>query len=128
MALVLAGGTMKPWPKEASSMAYLKGILGGLAAIIIAEFVPGRWSVFRILNGSKATGMSAFIALLVESFFSPLFWVLAVFLFAVLFTASRLDNRVLRVAFFWIPSLTASCVGVTIASFFAYLVIRFRNP
>jgi hypothetical protein len=109
-------------------MSYIKGILSVVAAIIIAELVPGPWSPLKGINGSKATGLAAFAGSLVESMFSPLFWMLAIVLFAIFFTASRLDNKALRVFFFWIPTLTASCVGFTIASFLAYLVVRFRNP
>jgi len=37
-------------------------------------------------------------------------WILAVFLFAIFFAASRLDSRTLRVVFFWIPTVTISCI------------------
>jgi hypothetical protein len=41
--------------------------------------------------------------------------------------ASRLTQRSLRVVFFWIPTLTSSCIGVGIAVLFAYVLVRFRN-
>jgi hypothetical protein len=108
-------------------MPYVKVILSGLAAIIIAELAPGSWSVFRALNGSKATGLPAFAGLVAESIFSPTFWVLTVFLFALLFTASQLNNKASRVVFFWVPTVIASCIGLVVAPVCAYLIFRFRN-
>lgn len=108
-------------------MNYFKGILSALAAIIIAEIAPGPWSPFRALNGSKATGIAALAGLLVESLFSPLFWILVVVLFAIFFAASRLDNKPLRVVLFWVPTLTTSGLALAVASLLAYLVIRFRS-
>jgi hypothetical protein len=49
-------------------MAYVKGILSGLVAIIIAELVPGSWSVLRGMSGSKATGLAAVAGGLVRKY------------------------------------------------------------
>jgi hypothetical protein len=108
-------------------MNYLKGILSGLAAIIIAELVPGPWSPFRFLGDQRATGLAAVMGELLESFFSPLFWVLVIALFAIFFAASRLNNTPLRVVFFWIPALTSSGLALAVASLLAYVIIRFRS-
>jgi chromate transport protein ChrA len=108
-------------------MAYTRGILSGLAAVILAELVPALWFLFRGANGSKATGLAAIAGALLESIYTPLFWILSVSLFLLFFVASRLRNKPLRVIFFWIPTVTTSCVGVTVAAFFAYLLIHFRN-
>jgi hypothetical protein len=108
-------------------MNYLKGILSGLTAIIIAEIVPGPWSPFRLLDNQRATGLAAVMGELLESFLSPLFWVLVIALFAIFFAASRLKNEPLRVVFFWIPTLTASCLIFAMISIVAYVVIHFRN-
>ena len=108
-------------------MNYVKGILSGLTAITIAEFVPGPWSPFRFLGNQRATGLAAVMGELLESFFSPLFWVLVIALFAIFFAASRLNNKPLRVVFFWIPTLTTSCLMLAMVSIVAYVVIHFRN-
>ena len=108
-------------------MAYLNGILSALSAIILAELVPGLWSLFRGINGSKATGLAAVAGGLVESLFSPLFWILSISLFALFFTASRLGNKSLRVVFFWIPTLTTFSVSLAIVALISYLIIRVRN-
>jgi hypothetical protein len=109
-------------------MAYLKDILSGLGAIIIAEFVPGPWSLTQVFRGSKATGIAAVAGYVAESFFSPLFWMVAILIFAIFFAASRLDNKALRVVFFWIPTLTATGSVVAFAALISYVVLRFRNP
>ena len=83
-------------------MNYVKGILSGLAAIILAECVPGSWSVFRGIGQEKATGLAVVAGGLAESVFSPLCWILAVLFFALFFAASRLKNKLLRVFLFWI--------------------------
>jgi hypothetical protein len=96
-------------------MDYIKGILSGLAAIFVAEFV-----FFWPLNGSKATGLAVLKGQLAESVFSPRFWIVGVLLFGVFFAASR-GSTVLRVLFFWIPTLTASALGFSIVAMYAYL-------
>lgn len=108
-------------------MNYFKGILSALTAIIISELVPGPWSPYRGINGSKATGMAALAGSFVESLLSPLFWILVIVLFAIFFTASRHKNKPFRVVFFWIPTLTTSGLALAIVSLVAYAIIRFRN-
>jgi hypothetical protein len=78
-------------------MNYIKGILSGLAAILVAEFV----FFWPTLNGAKAIGGAALKGLLVESVFSPRLWVVGALLFGLFFAASR-GRTVLRVLFFWI--------------------------
>ena len=97
-------------------MDYIKGILSGLAAIFVAEFVFF-WST---LNGSKATGLAVLKGLLVESVLSPRFWIVGVLLFGLFFAASR-GSTVSRVLFFWIPALTVSALGFSIVAMYAYL-------
>jgi hypothetical protein len=54
-------------------MNYVKGILSGLAAIFLAEFVPGPWSMFKGISQQKATGLGVATAGIMGSAFSPLF-------------------------------------------------------
>jgi hypothetical protein len=109
-------------------MDYFKGILSGLTAIFLTECVPGSWSVFRGISREKATGLAAVAGGLAESVFSPLFWILAVLLFALFYAASRLRNNLLRVFLFWIPTLTVSVFCIAFVALYAYLFIRFRHP
>ena len=105
-------------------MNYFKGILSGLSAIIIAQLMSWHWPLF---NGSKATGIAAIEGLFVETLFSPLFWMLAIVLFAIFFVASRFRSKPLRVVFFWIPTLTTSGLVLAIASLLAYAVIQLKS-
>jgi hypothetical protein len=107
-------------------MNYIKGVLSGLAAIFLAEFV-GPWSMFRGISEQKATGLGAVAGGLMWSAFSPLFWTLALLFFALFFAASRLGNKILRVFLFWIPAVTVSVLVMAIVALFAYLSIHFRN-
>ncbi len=107
-------------------MNYAKGILSGLAAILLAEFIPGS-SVFKVISTEKATGLAALAGGLAESIFSLLFWILAVLFFAMFFSASRLENKFLRVFLFWFPTLSVSTFGLGIVALFTFVFIRFRN-
>lgn len=103
-------------------MEYVKGILSGLAAILIAEFA----FIWPFLRGSKATGLAALAAYFLESIFSPKFWIATVLLFGLFFAASR-GSTILRVLFFWIPTLVVSALGFAIVGLWTYLFIRLRH-
>jgi hypothetical protein len=64
-------------------MNYVKGILSGLAAIFLAEFVPGPWSMFKGIREQKATGLGAVATGIMGSAFSPLFRTLALLFFLI---------------------------------------------
>lgn len=112
----------------ANGMNYIKGILSALAALTIAELVPLPGSVFSGINGSKATGLAALPGGLLESAFSPLFWLVAITIFTLFFVASRLDNRVLRITLFWFPTLAVCFINAVLVTLVTYLVIHSRNP
>jgi len=57
--------------------------------------------------------------LLAESVLSPRFWIPAVLLFGLFFAASR-AGTVLRVLFFWVPTLTVSVLGFSMVAMYAY--------
>ena len=105
-------------------MTYAKGILTGLAAILLAEFVPGS-SAFRVISTEKARGPVVLSGGLAGSLFSPLFWIIAALFFVFFSWASRLDSKLLRALLFWIPTVTVSTFGFTITAVITYL--RFRN-
>lgn len=102
---------------------YVKGILCGLAAIFVAESV----FFWPILGGEKATGVAVLKYLLLESILSPRFWTVGILLFGLLFAASR-GSTVLRVLFFWIPTITVSALGFLIVAAYAYLFAISRHP
>jgi hypothetical protein len=66
-----------------------------------------------LLKGSEATGLAALAALFVESIFSPRFWIVGILLFGLFFAASR-SSSILRVLFFWIPTLVVSALGFAV--------------
>jgi len=106
-------------------MDYVKGILSGIVAIILAELVPGIWWAAGV-GKSKVTGITVVWAGLIESLFSFRFWILAILFFALFFAASRLGTKPLRVVLFWIPSLTVVSASVAIVA--VYLFIRLGRP
>lgn len=103
-------------------MGYFKTVLSGLAAILIAELT----FFFPVLTGSKATGLAVIAGYSVESIFSLRFWLVGALLFGLFFTASR-SRTVLRVLFFWVPTLAVSALGLAFLVTSTYLFIRFRH-
>jgi hypothetical protein len=99
-------------------MSYVRGVLSALAAIFIAEFV----SIWPSLRGSKATGLAVLLA-------SPLslrFWIVGILLFGLFFAASR-GSTILRVLFFWIPTLVVSALGFAFLGLLTYVVAISRH-
>ena len=108
-------------------MTTLRGFLSAVAAIFVALLGPGLVFALRGINNSKATGLAAVAGGLVESLFSPLFWILAVSFFALFFAAGRLSSKPLRILLFWIPVAAISILGLSIFSLFIFLWIHFRR-
>jgi len=105
-------------------MTILRGTLSALAAVFVGLLGPG---LFFALNNSKATGLAAVVGGFLESFFSPLFWILAVLFFALFFAASRLSSKPLRILLFWTPATAISILGVGIFSLFTFLWLHVRR-
>jgi hypothetical protein len=103
-------------------MDYVRSILSGLAAIFIAEFV----FFWPFLRGTKATGMSVVAGLFVESILSPRFWVVTVLSFGFFYAASR-GSTILRVLFFWVPTLVVSALGFAIVAMYTYLALSSKH-
>jgi hypothetical protein len=99
-------------------MDYVRGVLSGLAAIFIAEFAYA----WPFLRGSKATGLAPLLAGLL----SPRFWIVGILMFGLFFAASR-GSAILRVLFFWIPTVVVSALGCSIVAMYAYLITISRH-
>lgn len=73
-------------------------------AFIVVSSVVGTWLVLGIIamlrTPSKATGLPVIWLGAIESLFSPVFWILSVGLFIMLFTAARATRAPLRVIFY----------------------------
>ena len=108
-------------------MDYFKGILSALAALFLAQCVPGAWSVFRGISQEKATGLAVVAGGLVEMVLSPWFWMFAIFFFALFFLAGRLGSRALRICLFWIPAVSASVLCLISVTILTYLFFYFRH-
>ncbi|MFL6304009.1 MAG: hypothetical protein ACJ72H_10735 [Candidatus Sulfotelmatobacter sp.] len=108
-------------------MAILRGMLSALAAVFIGLLGPGLFFALRGISNSKATGLAAVVGGLLESVFSPLFWILAVLFFALFFATSRLSSKPLRVLLFWTPVTAISILGLGIFSLFTFLWLHFRR-
>jgi hypothetical protein len=108
-------------------MAILRGMLSALARVFIGLLGPGLFFALRGINNSKATGLAAVVGGLLESVFSPLFWILGVLFFALFFAASRLSSKPLRILLFWTPVTAISILGLGIFSLFTFLWLHFRR-
>ena len=103
-------------------MVYVRGVLSGIAAIFIAEFL----FAWPFLRRSRATGLTALVALFVESLLSPRFWIVGILPFGLFFAASR-GSTILRVLFFWIPTLVVSALGFAFLGLLAYVAVISRH-
>jgi len=101
---------------------YVKGILSGFAAIFVAEFA----FFWPFLKRSKATGLAAIAALFAESIFSPRFWLVGILLFGLFFMASR-GSTIVRLLFFWIPTLAVCALCFAFLAMYAYLFTISRH-
>lgn len=106
-------------------MTYLRTTLTVVAALLIGVLVPALATILRGMSNSKATGMAALVGSLVESFFTPWFWILFISFFVLFRYCSRLNSTPLRIFFFWTPVTAISTLGLTIAALFTYLWVRF---
>jgi hypothetical protein len=106
-------------------MVYVKAILSGMTAVIATELLTIWWALRPW--SQKASGIELIFAVLRASLVHAQPWILAIFLFATFFAASRLDSKTLRVFLFWIPTVTISCIGITLVSFVTYVTTQFKN-
>ena len=105
-------------------MNYIKDILIGVAAIFIGQVVC--FWVIPSGSNAKATGLAALAAMSVENILSPIFWLVGGLSFVLFFAASR-SNLILRVWFFWVPTLVASTLGFAFVGMLTYLWLHFRH-
>ena len=108
-------------------MAYLRGLLSGVAAIFVALVGPGLLHAFRAIGQQKATGLGVVWGGFLESLLSPQFWVLAILFFSLFFAASRLSSKALRVVLFWTPTVVFSTLGFGFVALLTYLWLHFRK-
>jgi hypothetical protein len=108
-------------------MAYLKGVLATVASLFLALLVPQLWWLIRGLSTEKATGFTVVAAGFLESILSPWFWILAVVFSVFFYFSSGFENKSLRVALFWIPSIGVTVGGFALWMLFALIARRFAS-
>lgn len=109
-------------------MAYTRALLSGFSAMLIAAVAP--WFVLVLQHEGdpqRATGINALVFMGLEKLASPLFWMLAIPLFALFFAASCLSSKALRVILFWTPTVLVSALGFGFFSLVLTLWLHSRN-
>jgi hypothetical protein len=106
-------------------VTYLKGALSAVAAMLVALLVAGGF--LKGISEQKATGLGAVAGGLGAALLSPLFWVLAISSYTLLFAAGRLTSKALRVLLFWAPTLVICTLGVGLFALYAYALVHSRN-
>jgi len=104
-------------PKKSYSEA-LRSVTG------FALIGPGLVIAFRDIRAEKATGIAVLAGRLAEALFSPGFWLLALVGSALFWGASRLDNKFLRIVFFWTPTIFIATITCALIGLFSYVQIR----
>jgi hypothetical protein len=107
-------------------MTYAKSLLAGVAAIFgvfVTALIRFSWGI----ASEKATGLALVTGALVKALLSPLFWVEAVCVFALLFVAGWLGSKGLRVLLFWIPAIAITTLGCAVIGVLTFVFLRFRR-
>jgi hypothetical protein len=77
-------------------------------------------------NGSqKQSGLGAVAGGVSELLLSPVFWIMALLFFFFFLRMSKVGNDAVRILFFWIPTVAASCIGLLFVTGFTYLFLHF---
>jgi len=108
-------------------MTYARSGLSAFAALILAALIVAVTTTFKDASQEKAVGLAVIPASMLESIFSPMFWVLAICFFTVFLATGRLTNGALRGLLFWFPTLFVSSLGIGLLSWFATLMVRLKR-
>ncbi|HET6179230.1 MAG TPA: hypothetical protein VFE61_20035 [Candidatus Sulfotelmatobacter sp.] len=71
--------------------------------------------------------MAAIAGSLLESFFTPWFWVLGIAFFALFYACSRLNSKPLRIFLYWTPVTAISTLGIGFFALLTYLWVHFNR-
>lgn len=104
-------------------MSSFKIGLSVFAALVLGEIAP----MFKGVSSEKATGLALIFAGFIESFLSPLFWILAIGSFFFFRWAGRNEHGAVRLLLFWIPSTALLLIGFVFLTLLAYLALHFRS-
>jgi len=106
---------------------YLKMLLTAIASLFLAVLLPSFASMFRLITSQRATGFTAVSGGLLERALSPWFWVSYLLSLSMFYVTAGLENRILRVFFFWIPSIAICVAGFGFWALFLYAMTRART-
>lgn len=107
-------------------MKALRTTLTVLGAVFAAALIPVLWTVVREIGSQRQTGLGAVAGGVSEFLLSPVFWVLALLFFFFFLRMSKVGSEALRILFFWIPTVAASCIGLLVVGGYTYLFVHFR--
>ena len=108
-------------------MSYTRVGLGAVSAILAGFLVPTLLAIAPHLSHGRATGFAVVAGGVEEGLVSPLFWIIALVLFAFFLTAGRFTSKLLRIVLFWIPTVAILSFGSLIFSLIAYVWLHFRT-
>ena len=98
-----------------AGVIYLKAVLSALMALLVA-LIAGPWSPFRGITEQKTTGLAALTGGGMEALLSPPFWASVMVLFALIFAAGQIKNKVLQAILFWVPAIFSSVIALGLAT------------
>lgn len=107
-------------------MIYLKVVMSPVTAMLVA-LVAGPWRPFRGIIDQRATGLAAVAGSALEATASPLFWLSVMVLFALIFAAGQIKNKVLQLMLFWCPTLCVSTLALGLAALITYAAFHLRS-
>jgi hypothetical protein len=99
----------------------------GQASLFLAVLLPSFASLFRLMTSQTATGLALVSGGLLERALSPWFWISYLLSLSVFYVTAGLENRMLRVFFFWIPSIVICVAGFGFWALFLYAMTRART-
>jgi len=111
-------------------MNSLRTTLTVLGAIFAALLIPTLWSMAQgigAIGSQRQTGIGAIAGGVSEFLLSPVFWVLALLFFFFFLRMSKVGSEAVRILFFWIPTVAASCIGLLLVGGYTFLFLHFRR-
>ncbi len=106
-------------------MVYCKAVLSAVSALLLGILLPTLISFVRFADPEKAIGLGAVAGGLLETLFSPVFWLVTACFFSAFFFASQAKNSALRAIVFWIPASFLTVVAIASVRLYAYAAVHF---
>jgi hypothetical protein len=101
-------------------MTLPKFLLSGIGTIAILLIGLPIIMTYPALKAEKATGIAVVAGALTEAVLSPQFWLSAILLLLFFWYTSQFSSKILRVVLFWMPTVSATVIGVGIVALIRY--------